>query len=93
MHSRQGAALLVTRTANGFAARSLGPAYFVCAAATSTDGGASREALGAVFERGGIERVRSLRWKTNLAPERSWFAGEGFSLCYDPPPEPEGGRG
>jgi hypothetical protein len=28
-----------------------------------------------------------------LAPERGWFAGDGFSLCYDPPPEPEGGRG
>jgi protein-L-isoaspartate(D-aspartate) O-methyltransferase len=92
MHSRYGAALLVTRTANGFAARSLGPAYFVCAAATPTDGDASCEALGAAFERGGIEHVRSLRWKTNLAPERSWFAGVGFSLCYDPPPEPEGGR-
>jgi protein-L-isoaspartate(D-aspartate) O-methyltransferase len=85
MHSRHGAALLIVRKAKGFAARMLGPAYFVCADTTTSDGGASREALNAAFERGGLEFVRSLRWKTNLAPERSWFTGDGFSLCYDPP--------
>jgi protein-L-isoaspartate(D-aspartate) O-methyltransferase len=85
-HARHGVALLVTRAGSGFAARSLGPAYFVCAAATDPEERPARHALATAFERGGIEFVRSLRWRRDLAPSRSWFVGAGFSLCYDPPP-------
>jgi len=85
-HSRHGAAFIVTRERRGLSARTIGPAYFVCAEGTPTEGGSLREALAASFERGGIGFVQSLRWKTALAPERSWFTGEGWSLSYDPVP-------
>jgi protein-L-isoaspartate(D-aspartate) O-methyltransferase len=83
-HAQYGAGLLVERRGDGFAARWLGPALFVCAegeglTATEED----RTALKIAFEGGGIEFVRSLRWRVPPAADRSWFIGQGWSLCYD----------
>lgn len=86
-HAQYGAGFLVERrNAEAFSARWLGPAFFVCAEGgegevVGTD--AERQALKAAFERGGVEFVRSLRWRTPPSPGRSWFAGTGWSLSYD----------
>jgi len=80
-----GAGFRIERTAGGFAAACLGPAFFVYAegalAPSPEDAGALHEA----FKAGGAEFVRSLRWQEAAVPGRSWFAGAGWSLCYDAP--------
>jgi protein-L-isoaspartate(D-aspartate) O-methyltransferase len=83
-----GAGLLVGRgrTRAHFAARTLGPAFFVFA---EGEGFAAPEAdhaaLDAAFEGGGIERVRSLRWGLPPLEGGSWFVGQGWSLDDDEP--------
>lgn len=85
-HSRGAALRLERRSVEMFAATYLGPAFFVCAEGgegelVGTD--AEREILRGAFERGGVDFVRSLRWRQPPSPTRSWFAGTDWSLCYD----------
>jgi protein-L-isoaspartate(D-aspartate) O-methyltransferase len=71
-----------------FAAQSLGNAYFVRAEGDTSRllaSGAEREALIEAFEQGGVDRVKSLRWKGAPAPDHAWFVGDGWSLDYDKP--------
>lgn len=82
-HTRHGAALLVERGAAGFSARSLGPVRFVCAEGPLLGTEREHESLGACFERGGIEFVRSLRWREPASAARSWYVGPDWSLGYD----------
>lgn len=84
-HALYGLGLLVERVAAGFAARSLGNAFFVCAEGELAASEDERAALMAAFEKGGTESIRSLRWRQPPAPERSWFVGSGWSLNYDDP--------
>lgn len=84
-HSVRGAGLLVTRRAEGYAAESLGPAFFVCAegamAAPADDSARLRDA----FEKDGtgIASVRSLVWRAPAPAGRCWFSGDGWALCHD----------
>jgi protein-L-isoaspartate(D-aspartate) O-methyltransferase len=69
-----------------FAAKYGGNAYFVRAeggASVLVASGAERDALLAAFEKGGVERVNSLRWRVPASPDRAWFVGDGWSLEYD----------
>ncbi|WP_353646142.1 rRNA adenine N-6-methyltransferase family protein [Mesorhizobium sp. WSM2239] len=82
-HARHGTALRIENAQNGFAATSIGPAYFVCAdgqLATTPD---ELQRLTAAFKRGGIEFVKSLLWKTAPPVERCWYVGDKWALCYD----------
>jgi protein-L-isoaspartate(D-aspartate) O-methyltransferase len=82
-HSVRGAALMIEKRAQGIAAKSLGPAFFVCA-----EGGmAGDEAttLFQAFEGGGLDRVKSLRWQEAVDPARCWFSSPEWSLSFDPP--------
>ncbi|MBX5200334.1 rRNA adenine N-6-methyltransferase family protein [Rhizobium sp. NZLR1] len=84
-HASHGAALRIERGASGFAARWIGTAYFVCA-----DGGLmieenEIEALTTAFQRGGIEFIKSLLWKTDPRIGRCWYIGDQWALCYDDP--------
>jgi protein-L-isoaspartate(D-aspartate) O-methyltransferase len=82
-HALHGAGFCVTRQDGGFAARWLGPAYFVCAEGILSRPGADRERLKAAFVGGGAEFVRSLVWREPVLPQRCWFAGSGWALSYD----------
>jgi protein-L-isoaspartate(D-aspartate) O-methyltransferase len=84
-HSSHGAALLIKRQQQGLAVTWLGPAWFVCAEGQADATENEREALKAAFERGGVEFVKSLIWGEGNSPEKAWHAGDGWSLCYDPP--------
>jgi protein-L-isoaspartate(D-aspartate) O-methyltransferase len=82
-HARHGAALRIEKCRDGFAAASIGPAYFVCAdgqLATTPD---ELQRLSAAFERGGIEFVKSLLWKVAPPVGRCWYVGDNWALCYD----------
>jgi protein-L-isoaspartate(D-aspartate) O-methyltransferase len=83
-HAAQGAALLIERQSNGFAARWLYPAYYVCAEGELAGDNDSELALHAAFERGGIEFVKSLRWNEKTDPTRCWYATRHWGLSYDP---------
>jgi protein-L-isoaspartate(D-aspartate) O-methyltransferase len=83
-HAAKGAALLIDRKANGFAARWLYPAYYVCAEGELVGDSDSELALHAAFERGGIEFVKSLRWKETTDLTRCWYATSQWGLSYDP---------
>src|SRR5215467_8773233 len=61
-YSARGAAFLIERRTNGFAARWLYPAYYVCAEGSLAGDADTELALYRAFERGGYEFVRSLRW-------------------------------
>ncbi len=78
-----GGGFRVERRANGFAASWLGPAFFVCADGVLAPSPEDREALQSAFETGGMEFVRSLRWREPPASDRSWFVGTGWSLSYE----------
>ena len=80
-----GGGFRIERVANGFAAAWLGPAFFVCADGVLAPSPEDREALQAAFESGGMEFVRSLRWRQPPSRDRSWFVGTGWSLAYDEP--------
>lgn len=80
-----GAGFRIERCPSGFAATWLGGAYFVSAVGALAPSAEECEPLHAAFEKGGMESVRSLRWKEPPSPERSWFIGSGWSLSYDEP--------
>lgn len=85
----KGAGLRVERRRgdNAFGVQWLGPAYFICADGQKRDATVSeadRQALFAAFEKGGIESVRSLRWRQVPGPDQTWFAGTDWSLSFDP---------
>jgi protein-L-isoaspartate(D-aspartate) O-methyltransferase len=83
-HAARGAAFLIDRTANGFPARWLCPAYYVCAEGSLAGGDADAElALYHAFERGGFEFVRSLRWNESIDPMRCWYSTPRWSLGFD----------
>ncbi len=81
----RGAALLVTKAPRGFEARSLGPAYFVCAEGAHADSEEANDRLFRAFKREGLEFVRSLRWREPTDPNRCWLWSPHWSLSYDPP--------
>jgi len=83
-HAAQGAALLVECRANGLAARWLYPAYYVCAEGELAGDADSELALHAAFERGGIEFIKSLRWREPIDVTRCWYAAKHWGLSYDP---------
>jgi protein-L-isoaspartate(D-aspartate) O-methyltransferase len=80
-----GVGLLVTRRQSGFAARVLGPAYFIMAEGeTLRVDEAERELLRAALRSGGLDFVRSLRW--GRAPSaHPAYAGRGWSLEHEEP--------
>ena len=82
VHALHGAGLKIERRDHEFAAKWMGPAYFVCAEG-SLEARDSTEALATAFQRGGIEFVRSLRWKQPCAFDRCWFVGSDWGLSYD----------
>jgi protein-L-isoaspartate(D-aspartate) O-methyltransferase len=83
-HAARGGALLIERKPNGYAARWLYPAYYVCAEGELAGDGDAELALHAAFERGGIEFVKSLRWKARIDATRCWYATAQWGLSYDP---------
>jgi protein-L-isoaspartate(D-aspartate) O-methyltransferase len=83
-HAARGGVLLIERKANGFAARWLYPAYYVCAEGALAGGSDAELALYAAFDRGGVELVKSLRWKENIDAARCWYATAQWGLSYDP---------
>lgn len=82
-HAARGAVLLVERKANGCAARWLYPAYYVCAEGRLAGDADAELALHAAFERGGIELIKSLRWRERIDPARCWYATAQWGLSYD----------
>ncbi|MGQ9367888.1 protein-L-isoaspartate O-methyltransferase family protein [Azospirillum sp. ST 5-10] len=84
-YALHGAGLRVERRPDGFAVRWLGPACFVCAEGALADRPEDARALRAAFEAGGVEFVRSLRWRQPALPGRCWFVGSDWSLGYDEP--------
>jgi protein-L-isoaspartate(D-aspartate) O-methyltransferase len=78
-----GAAFLIDRTARGFAARWLYPAYYVCAEGSLAGDADAELALYQAFERGGFEFVRSLRWNELIDPMRCWYWTPRWSLTFD----------
>jgi protein-L-isoaspartate(D-aspartate) O-methyltransferase len=83
-HAAKGAALLIERKPNGFAARWLYPAYYVCAEGELAGDNESERNLYAAFERGGIELIKSLRWNEGFDAMRCWYATAQWGLSYDP---------
>ncbi len=83
-HAARGAALLIERKANGFAARWLYPAYYVCAEGQLAGDEDAELPLHAAFERGGIEFIKSLRWNERIDPTLCWYATAQWGLSYDP---------
>ena len=81
--STHGAGFLIERQLTGFAARSLGAAFFVWVEGTLSAVSSDQEALRAAFERGGAEQVRSLVWNRAPVPESSWFAGSDWGLSFE----------
>jgi protein-L-isoaspartate(D-aspartate) O-methyltransferase len=82
-HAAQGAAFLIDRTATGYAARWLYPAYYVCAEGSLVGDADTELALYQAFERGGFEFIRSLRWQEPADPMRCWYWTPRWSLAFD----------
>src|SRR5262245_42775621 len=82
-HAACGGAFLIERAPNGFPARYLYPAYYVCAEGTLAGDGDAELALYEAFERSGFEFVRSLRWNEPTDPMRRWYGTPTWSLAYD----------
>jgi protein-L-isoaspartate(D-aspartate) O-methyltransferase len=85
-HTARGAALLIDRQPNGFAAKWLYPAYYVCAEGELAGDEKSELALFDAFEKGGIEFIKSLRWNEASDPARCWYWTPRWALSYDPLP-------
>lgn len=86
-HSDRGAVLRIERRSEGYAARAITPAYFVCAEGGGLELPADELArLRAAFEGGGIDDVRTLVWKRSVSSGRCWFASETWALCQDGTP-------
>jgi protein-L-isoaspartate(D-aspartate) O-methyltransferase len=83
-HTARGAALLIDRQPNGFAAKWLYPAYYVCAEGELAGDEKSELALYDAFEKGGIEFIKSLRWNEPADPARCWYWTPRWALSYDP---------
>jgi protein-L-isoaspartate(D-aspartate) O-methyltransferase len=82
-HAAHGAAFLIERSANGFPARWLYPAYYVCAEGALNGDADAELALFEAFERGGCELVRSLRWNEPSDPKRCWYWTPRWSLSFE----------
>jgi protein-L-isoaspartate(D-aspartate) O-methyltransferase len=82
-HTARGAAPVVQRGEVGLSARWLGPASFVCAEDFPSPGRTERRALSQAFKRGGVEFVKSLRWRQPTEPARCWFWSPRWSLSFD----------
>lgn len=80
--SDRGAALCVSRTEHGFGVIWLGPCWFVCAEGALLSAPGESEMLRSALMGGGIDNVRSLRWR-EPASAKSWFVGPDWSLSYD----------
>jgi len=80
-----GAAFLISRAPgkDAFIAKWAGQAFFVYAEGALGESEEEREALIAAFERGGVELVRSLRWKRPPSPAGSWLIRPDWSLSYE----------
>jgi protein-L-isoaspartate(D-aspartate) O-methyltransferase len=83
-HSAHGAALCLTRTGAGYAARHVAPVAFVCAEGPLAGEADTQKALYSAFNRGGVEFVGSFR-RGASAPARCWFWSPAWSLSYQPP--------
>lgn len=83
IHALRGAGLCIERHETDFAAHWLGAAFFVCAEGNLAMDKGDGERLKVAFENGGVEFVRSLRWKRPASPDRCWFIGTDWSLSYD----------
>jgi protein-L-isoaspartate(D-aspartate) O-methyltransferase len=81
-HAAHGAAFLIERRENGFPARWLYPAYYVCAEGALRGKVDAELALYEAFERGGCERVRSLRWNEPSDPKCCWYWTPRWSLSF-----------
>jgi protein-L-isoaspartate(D-aspartate) O-methyltransferase len=82
-HSDRGAALRIERRGDGYAARAVSAAYFVCAEGEFEADAGEVERLRAAFEAGGLDTVCSLIWKRPAPLDRCWFADEDWALCRD----------
>ncbi len=80
-----GVGILVTRRENGFAARSLCPCGFVYAVGELMVSDEENQRLLAAFQQHGAEFVGTLKWREPVDPERCWFAGADWALCFDEP--------
>lgn len=78
-------AMMITRTANGFAARVLEQVSFVGAEGVLRGSIAERQELKASLERGKAGDIRSLVWNERVLPERCWYASDDWALSYDDP--------
>jgi len=88
-HAARGGAFLIERTPNGFPARYLYPAYYVCAEGALAGDADAELALYEAFERTGFEFVRSLRWNEPTDPMRRWYGTPTWSLSYEEVGEPK----
>jgi len=82
-HAAHGGAFVIDRRSNGYAARWLCPAYFVCAEGSLAGDADAELALYQAFERGGFESVRSLCWNEPADPMRCWYWTPLWSLSFD----------
>jgi protein-L-isoaspartate(D-aspartate) O-methyltransferase len=80
----QGAALLVERRGERFAASFVCTAWFILAAGALRGDEAEEAALHRAFERGGVEFVKSLRRAEPVDPARCWHWTPEWSLSFDP---------
>jgi protein-L-isoaspartate(D-aspartate) O-methyltransferase len=79
-------ALIVTRTAKGYAARALLKQVAFVGAEGAVGGSAGeRRELRASLERGKAEDIRSLVWNERKPAERCWYAASDWALSYDEP--------
>jgi protein-L-isoaspartate(D-aspartate) O-methyltransferase len=88
-HAARGGAFLIERTPNGFPARYLYPAYYVCAEGALAGDADAELALYEAFERTGFEFVRSLRWNEPTDPMSRWYGTPTWSLSYEEVGEPK----
>jgi protein-L-isoaspartate(D-aspartate) O-methyltransferase len=80
----EGAALLVERRGEGFAASFVCTAWFILAEGALRGDEAAQSALYRAFERGCIEFVKSLRLGEPTDPARCWYWTPEWSLSFDP---------
>lgn len=84
-HGAEGIGVLVERTATGFAARALERCGFVYGEGAVKVSHLDCNLLEQAFRRGGWGKVASLRRGSDVHPDRCWYAGKDWGLCYDPP--------
>ena len=85
-HTYRGAALRIERRGDGYPARAVSTAYFVCAEGELEANPEEVERLRAAFEAGGLDTVRSLIWNRPALSDRCWFAGKDWALSRDETP-------